>query len=83
MELSKLWPPGRWGPSLKEHKKLAPSTKAMKIQARCGMGLQLLRIFTYEKSHVHVEMTKSAFPLVAPLQSTGLSSGVERVSQPF
>lgn len=60
-------------PPLKGNKKLVPSTKAAKIQARCGMGLELLQIFTLlkKKSPVRVEMTRSAFPLAAHSRAHG------------
>lgn len=46
-ELSRLWPPGpASGTPLKENKKPVPSLKAVKVQARCGVGLQVLQVFT-------------------------------------
>lgn len=54
---------------LKENKELVPSTKTAKIQARCGVGLQLLQIFTYQKKKKKScasRNDKGCFPTPAP-----------------
>lgn len=46
-ELSRLEPLGpAVGTPLKENKKPVPSTEAVKVQARCGVRLLLLQVFT-------------------------------------
>lgn len=40
-------PKPHFGPPVTEHKKLIPSIKTVKTQARCGVGLQVLQIFTH------------------------------------